>query len=433
MNLRIALSIGARYVVSPRDFLSSVASLSVMGLALSVAVLLVVQAVLSGFEYEFRERMLGTMPHVSVFGTHASIDESQLRFQTSQIEGIVAQGKIVSGNALIVVPPPIDDEPELGVGVEPRDEAASFGRAHPVYVAGITPQRNHFAPKLLDYVDENEVERLQPGAFEVLLGKALAENLGVAAGDFVTLMLPIDQVSLVGFLPRQKRVRVAGLIETKTSMDRASAYMHIEDSARFFRGRQAVVSYGITLDDPFRANSVHSLLARNLATDDLDVRNWSMGEGARFYGAIMSSRYLLLLVFSMLVAVAAFNLVSTVAVMVSERRRDIAVLRTLGSERPLITIAFLTAGLSIAIIGLSLGCVIGVCIGWLLEIGLPLFERLTGINLLSQYFVHSLSLKFEMSDFVTVLGIGLGLCLIAVAVPAIRATGLNPTEILRHD
>ncbi len=434
MNLRIALLVGVRYVLSPRDFLSSVASLSVLGLALSVAVLLVVQAVLSGFEYEFRERMLGTMPHVVVYGTNTSLDEAYIREHSSRIDGIVAQGKIVSGNALVVVPPPQAVKDSRGAGqLNQGDRVDSFGRAHPVRVEGITPDRYHFAPKLLDYAAASEVERLQSGAFEILLGEALAEKLGVGAGDYVTLMQPIDQISLVGFVPRQKRMRVAGLVETKTLMDRTSAYMHIEDAARFFRGRQAVVSYGITLDDPFRASSVNSFLDRNLARKELVVRNWSVGRGAGFYGAILSSRYLLLIVFSMLVAVASFNLVSTVAVMVSERRRDIAVLRTLGSERKLISIAFLTAGLSISIIGLILGCVVGVVIGWLLEIGLPWFERLTGTDLLSQYFIHSLRLKFQLSDFAVVLAIGFSLCLLAVAIPAIRATGLNPTEILRHD
>lgn len=434
MSLPIALIIGTRYVLSPRDFLSSVASLSVLGLALSIAVLLVVQAVLSGFEYEFRERMLGTMPHVVVYGTGASIDEKYIRDQSSHIEGIVAQGKIISGNALVVVPPrQAADESNGNDQLTQNDRVDSFGRAHPVVVEGITPDPDHFAPKLLNYVSASEVERLQSGAFEILLGKALGEKLGVGAGDYVTLMQPIDQISLVGFVPRQKRVRVAGLVETKTFMDRASAYMHIEDAARFFRGRQAVVSYGITLDDPFRARSVHSHLDRILARGDFVIRNWSIGPGAGFYGAILSSRYLLLLVFSMLVAVASFNLVSTIAVMVSERRRDIAVLRTLGSERKLISIAFLTAGLSISIIGLVLGCAIGVAIGWLLEIGLPWFEKLTGTNLLSQYFIHSLKLKFQLSDFMVVLAIGFSLCLLAVAIPAIRATALNPTEILRHD
>ena len=435
MKLSLAVLIGARYVVSPRDFLSSVASLAVLGLAFSIAILLVVQAVLSGFEYEFRERVLGIMPHVTVYSRdNKPIDEFHIRSHTSTIEGIVGESLGLNGTALLVAPPPPPTSRQNGFNdIDPNENALELGKTQPVILEGIQPSPNAYLAKLLEYVNPDELLSLQPGSFEVLLGVGLAETLGLTKGDFATLLVANDQVSLVGFIPRQKRVRIAGLVETETFMDSYTAYIHGDDAGRFLRGRQAQNTYRIRLEDPFGARKVAVSLQQRLGTTDFVVRDWGAGSGARFHGAIMSSRYLLLLVFSLLVAVAAFNLVSTVGVMVSERRRDIAVLRTLGSDRWLISLAFLTAGLSVSVIGLILGCTIGFAIGWLLEVGLPWIEGVVGIDLLSQYFIRSLSVKFAISDFANVLLIGFGLCVIAIVVPAVRAARQNPTEILRHD
>ncbi len=433
MKLPLALSVGVRYVLSPRDFLSSVASLAVLGLALSIAILLVVQAVLSGFEYELRNRVLGVMPHVSIHSLDGPFDAKAVDREVRQLDHINAGSPAIEGMAMLVSSRSEmrsdEDGGNLNDGSIGRTRS---GATEPVVLEGIVPETHHNASKLQDFVDPQQFARLQPGSFELLIGSVSASRLGVTKGDFLTILLPSSQVTLLGYLPRQKRARIAGVVETSTFLDRNRAYMHIDDAARLLRIREGATAYKLQVDDPFSAPQLAFDLTLSLDDPSMYSNSWAEQYGY-LYGAVMSSRYVLLVIFSLLVAVAAFNLVSTVVVMISERSRDVAVLRTLGGNRRLISSAFLVAGFSISCVGLVLGCVLGVVIGWILEIGFPWIESVLNTSLLSEYFVHSLNVRFAFSDFVTVLAIGLVLCLLAILVPSIRAAQLNPATVLRHD
>lgn len=435
MKLPLPLLIGVRYVLSPRDFLSSIASLAVAGLSLSIAILVVVQAVLTGFEYELRERVLGILPHITVETRKSFFVDAESIRDIAEIEGVMGISAVVEDVALLVVPSP---EPSMqsndGTVEEESSGSSSRSRGEPVLVQGIDPRQHGNASALLDFVEEDDLARFQPGSFEVLVGSVTAKRLGISRGDVVTLVVRKNQVSLAGYIPRQKRVRVLAVLETGSFMDRNRVYMHFADASRLYRTNGSATSYQIRIEDPYQAKHLAGVVRSKLLDRNQFVSYWSSEyQFGYLHQAIVASRFMLLLIFSLLVAVAAFNLISTVAMMVSERRRDVAVLRTLGGDRRVISLAFLTAGMSISLIGLVLGCVIGFAIGWILEIGFPWFQKLLDVNLLSEYFVHSLRVEFVLSDLLTVFVIGLILCFVAILSPTVRAASMNPAEVLRYD
>ncbi len=435
MKLPLPLLIGIRYVLSPRDFLSSIASLAVAGLSLSIAILVVVQAVLTGFEYELRERILGILPHITIETKKRFFADEEFLRDVSQIEGVIGVSSVVEDVALLVVPSrePFERSSNGSVGGV-NSGSRTRARGEPILVQGIDPHQHNNASALLDFVADDDLARLLPGSFGVLVGSVTAKRLGISRGDVVTLVVRKTQVSLAGYIPRQKTVRVLAVLETGSFMDRNRVYMHFADASRLYRTNGHATSYQVRIEDPYQAKHLAGVVRSRLLDRNQFVSYWSSEyQFGYLHQAIMASRFMLLLIFLLLVAVAAFNLISTVAMMVSERRRDVAVLRTLGGDRKVISLAFLTAGMAISLIGLFLGCVIGFAIGWVLEIGFPWFQKLLNVNLLSEYFVHSLRVEFVLSDLLTVFVIGLILCFVAILSPTVRAASMNPAEVLRYD
>ena len=419
MSLKLAVAIGWRYVRSSRDFLKSVALLAMLGLALSVAILLVVQAVVAGFEYELKNRVLGVMPHLEITsfrtnGVNLDVIESVHEHITTDFEWAVEV------ETLALVAP-----------------LAAAGKAfhqvvEPMRLRGIDPVPYSRVSTVFQYIENAETSHeLQAESFTIMLGRTLADRLGVDVGDSVVVWLTNPTLSLVGFLPRQKRFKVGGIVDTSTIFDSGSAYTHIDDARRLLRLNDTVSSIQLKLDDPFLAPHVANALNFNLEPS-LYVLTWYTRHGY-LYRSIQESKYILIFIFSLLVAVAAFNLVSTVVVFVRERVRDIAVYRTLGSTRTFIGVIFLTAAVLISVLGLVLGCIGGWLIGLLLEASLPIINSLLGTDLLAEYFVSTLTVHFQITDVITVCLLGLGLALLASLLPAYSATRTDPAEVLRYE
>lgn len=421
MSLKLAVAIGWRYVRSSRDFLKSVALLAMLGLALSVAILLVVQAVVAGFEYELKNRVLGVMPHLEITSFHTngvSLDviESVHEHITTDFEW----AEEVETLALVA--------PFVAAG------AASHHVVEPMRLSGIDPVQYSRVSTVFQYIENPETaHELQSGSFTILLGRTLADRLGVDVGDSVVVWLTNPTLSLVGFLPRQKRFKVGGVVSTTSSIfDSGSAYTHIDDARRLLRLNDTVSNIQIKLNDPFLAPTVASELNAKLKEPSLYALSWTNRHGY-LYHAIQESKYILIFIFSLLVAVAAFNLVSTVVVFVRERVRDIAVYRTLGSTRTFIGEIFLTTAILISVLGLVLGCIGGFLIGLLLEAALPMINSLLGTDLLAEYFVSTLTVHFQITDVIIVCLLGLGLALLASLLPAFSATRTDPAEVLRYE
>ena len=403
----LAVCIGLRYARSRRSFISFVSGLSLAGLALSVAILLFVQAVIAGFEREVRERVLGVVPHVTVAGRTPIADEGDVLAAIRRTAGVVAASGVVEGAALLAT-----SERTLGVAL-----------------VGVVPQSYRDVSGLFDFAGG---EPLEEGRFRLLIGAEAGRRLGVGVGDDLTVVLPQAVVTPFGALARQKRFEVAGMFATDSQLDSHAAYLHRADAARLFRLGAAVHGFHVRVADPLAASAVRERLVGAIGVRDYVVGTWRRTLGG-VYDAIGVTKGMLYLLLSMLVAVAAFNLVSSLVMIVNERRGDVAMLRTIGSRAGLVLGAFVVLGVSIAAVGVGLGIGAGLLLGAVAEAGFPWLERVLGTSLMGEYLVTRLPMRFVLADIGNVAATALALCLAATIFPAWRATRLQPAQVLAHE
>ena len=403
----LAVSIGLRYARSRRSFISFVSGLSLAGLALSVAILLFVQAVIAGFEGEVRERVLGVVPHVTVTGRVPVADENKPLSAIRGAPGVVAASGVVEGAGLLAT-----SEKTLGVAL-----------------VGIVPQSYGEVSGLFAFANG---EPLEEGRFRILLGAEAGRRLGVGVGDDVTVVLPQAVVTPFGAFARQKRFAVAGVFATDSQLDRHAAYVHRADAARLFRLGAAVHGFHVRVADPLAANAVRERIAGAVGIRDYVLGTWRRTLGG-VYDAIGVTKSMLYLLLSMLVAVAAFNLVSSLVMIVNERRGDVAMLRTIGSRAGLVLGAFVVLGVSIAALGIGLGIGAGLLLGVAAEAGFPWLERLLGTSLMGEYLVTRLPMRFAAADIGQVAATAFALSLAATIFPAWRAAQLAPARVLAHE
>ena len=404
----LAVAIGLRYAGSRRSFISFVGALALCGLALSVAVLVFVQAVTAGFEAELRQRILAVVPHVVIAG-RAPLSPAARTQSQKAIEGVAG---VLAASAVVE-----------GAGLLAADEAVAS-----VQLIGIEPADYARASRLDDFAEA----AVTAGSFGLLLGTQAARRLGVAPGDDVTVVLPAVATTLVGAFPRQKRFRILGFVDTGSQLDRHAAYLHRADAARLFRLGDAVHGFHVAVAAPLTAERVRRDALAALGAADFFGRTWLRSLGG-IHEAIGATRNMLFVLLSLLVAVAAFNLVSSLVMIVGERRGDVAMLRTLGAAGRLPIAAFVVHGLAIAVVGVGLGIGGGMALGLAAEAGFPWLERLLDTPLMGEYLVSSLPIAFALEDIALIAATALGLCLLATALPAWRAARLQPAEVLRHE
>ena len=404
----LALNIGLRYARSRRNFVSFVNTLALGGLALSVATLLFVQAVVAGFERELAQRVLGVVAHLTVVGHAPVADPAAAAGVLAGLPGVDAVSAVTDGVGLLT-----SGNGVVGVGL-----------------TGIEPAEYAAVSRLFDFT--TGARTLTAGAFQVLIGKRAAERLGVDVGDSVTAVLPDAVVTPLGVFPRQKRLRVAGRIDTGSQLDQHSAYMHRADAAKLFRLGDAVHGFHVRLAAPLEAGPAHVAAQRALGARGYRVHSWPQALGD-LSGAIGATRNILFLLLSLLVLVAAFNLVSSLVMIVAERRGDVAMLRTIGAGSSLVLGAFVVLGAVIAVVGVGLGVAGGIALGTLAEWGFPWLERLLATPLMGEYFVDALPVRFTGRDIVQVVATAFALCLLATLAPAWRAARLRPADVLQHE
>lgn len=404
----LAVAIGLRYAGSGRSFIAFVGTLALCGLALSVAVLVFVQAVTAGFEEELRQRILAVVPHVVIAGraplSPAASAEAQRTIEG--VDGVVAASAVVEGPALL----------------------AAGGAVTSVQLIGIAPADYARASRLDDFADAT----VEAGSFGLLLGAQAARHLGLEVGDEATVVLPAVATTLIGAFPRQKRFRILGLVDTGSQLDRHAAYLHRADAARLFRLGTAVHGFHVAVAAPLAAERVRRDALAVLGVERFAGRTWLRTLGG-IHEAIGATRTMLFVLLSLLVAVAAFNLVSSLVMIVGERRGDVAMLRTLGSPAQLPIAAFVVHGLAIAVVGVASGIGVGMGLGLLAEAGFPWLERVLDTPLMGEYLVSTLPIAFAWKDIALIAATSLGLCLLATALPAWRAARLQPAEVLRHE
>jgi lipoprotein-releasing system permease protein len=408
--------IGTRYLRSThrRGFISFVALMSVCGLMLGVATLIVVLSVMNGFERELRSRILAVTSHATLTGLSGSLTNWQsLEQQLRRQPGVEAAVPYIESQAMF----------------------AHGARMVGASVRGVLPEEERTATGLAQRVVAGSLADLTPGGYRVILGSALAHELGVGVGDTVVLIAPAGTATPTGVVPRMRRFRVAGLFHSGMyEFDRGLALVQLEDAARLFHSGAAVTGLRLAFTDPLRAPTLVRRLALTLGGPGFYVSDWTE-DHANFFRSIEITKSMLFTILLMLVAVAAFNIVATLVMIVKEKRTDIAILRTLGAGPRNVLLTFALQGLLIGLAGTLAGATLGTLLADNLETLVGLLERLLHTQFLDArvYYMSDLPAYVELGDVLRVCGIALGLCVLATLWPAWRAARTAPAEGLRHE
>ncbi|MDN3920686.1 lipoprotein-releasing ABC transporter permease subunit [Roseateles violae] len=422
MNWPYELQIGWRYTRAGRGgrrnrFISFISGVSVLGIALGVAALIIVLSVMNGFQKEVRDRMLSVVAHIELlsYQGQALADWRQTVAQAKanpEVGGeIVGAAPFVAAQALIAR----GDEMRGAVirGVSPAEEAT------------VTP----LAAQLKDGV----LAELQPGGWGIVLGAELARSLGVSRGDKITLVAPGGQVTPAGVVPRLKTFTLLGVFNAgHYEYDSGMALIHVDDAARLFR-TEGPTGVQLRLKDVHEARQVASRLARTLPPELL-VRDWTR-TNANWFDAVQVEKRLMSIILTLIVAVAAFNLVSTLVMTVTDKQADIAILRTLGASPRSIMGIFIVQGAASGVIGTLAGVAGGLLIAFNLDVIVPAIEHALNVSFLpgSIYLINHMPSDPQSGDIVPIALTSLLLAFVATIYPSWRASRVQPAEALRYE
>ncbi len=412
-SLGYASFVGLRYSFSRKRnrFTAVIAAVSMLGMVLGVASLIVVLSVMNGFAAELRGRILSLVPHGYV-EQRASIDDWRaLAAQLEQREDIVA------------VSPYLTDKVILGSARSVRGAV----------LTAIDPQREARVSEVAARMRAGSLDGLAGPGFNVVLGASLAGMLGVGPGDQVEVTLPRLTVTPLGVFPRSKRLTVSGVFEVGAQPDSYQAYVSLATGQRLLAAGERVHGLQVRTPDLHAAPGIMASLAAELGAG-YQVKDWSRTQGSLFRAVKMEKVMVSLLLLSV-VAVAAFNIVSTLVMSVTEKRRDIAVLRTLGARPRGIIAIFVAHGLALAAVGIVAGALIGVTLALNIADLTAALERLFGVKLFDPavYFISELPAQLQWADVAMVAGASLLLSLLATLYPAWRAARIAPAEVLRYE
>ncbi|MEN9902774.1 MAG: hypothetical protein RL651_1438 [Pseudomonadota bacterium] len=431
VKIPFQLLIGLRYVRSRRQigqdnrFISFISSLSMVGIALGVAALIVVLSVMNGFQKELRSRILGVTSHIEVVGMDGALmDWRQVAAQARQVPQVLAAAPYVQGQVMI-----------NGLNREAGEGPVMPGSGvRGAIVRGIDPQLEDTVADFSSHMKHGSLDALQPGSFKIVLGSDLARALGVVVGDRVTVIAPEGVVTPAGVIPRIKSFEVGGVFDFGMfEYDSGLALIDLKDAQVLFRLGQSVTGVRLKVDDPFKAPQIARSIAPVL-DEPAYLIDWSR-KHANFFRAVQIEKRMMFLILFLIVAVAAFNIVSTLVMAVTDKRGDIAILRTLGASRGSIAMIFMVQGALIGLIGLGLGVAGGVALALNIDTVVPAIERLFGIHFLSRevYFISDLPSDLQWDDVITISTTAFVLTLLATLYPSLRAARVQPAEALRHE
>jgi lipoprotein-releasing system permease protein len=417
LSLPYEFRIGLRYTRAGRRarrrnaFISFISAISMAGIALGVAALIVVLSVMNGFTKEVRDRMLSVLSHIEISGYgDALADWRRVEAQARQNPEVVAAAPFVNAQAMFVREDTVRGA--LVRGIDPGAEP------------GVSDIARLAVGRITDLV---------PGEFNVVLGGELARALAVVPGDRITLIAPQGNVTPAGVVPRLRQFRVVGLFESgHFEYDSALALIHIGDAEKLFRV-DGPTGVRLKLKDMQRAPLVAQQLAQTLEPGLL-VRDWSR-QNRTWFAAVQTEKRMMWIILTLIVAVAAFNLVSTLVMTVTEKQSDIAILRTLGARPASVMAIFIVQGAMIGVIGTFLGVGGGLLLANNLDVIVPAIERVMGVQFLPKdiYFISSLPSDPRSGDIVPITVISLVLSLVATLYPSWRASRTRPAEALRYD
>jgi lipoprotein-releasing system permease protein len=413
--VRYELLVGLRYTRAKRrnHFISFISATSMAGIALGVAALIVVLSVMNGFQKELRTRILGVASHVQISGAD------------NQLANWRGVAKIAAQEPRVVASAPfVNAQGMLTAGQAVRGSV----------VRGILPEMEEKVAEIGLHMRAGSLEALKAGEFNIVLGSELARALGVLNGDKVALIAPQGLVTPAGVIPRLKQFTVAGIFEIGMfEYDSGLALVHLEDAQKLYQMGDAVSGLRLRLDDLFAARGV----ARELMTKldrDLYATDWTRSH-ANFFRAVEIEKRVMFVILLLIVAVAAFNIVSTLVMLVTDKQADIAILRTIGASPGSIVQIFMVQGALIGVIGTFAGLVAGVLLAFNVDTAVPFIENLLGFKFLAKdiYYISDLPSDVQFGDVATIGIVSLVLSFIATLYPSWRASKVNPAEALRYE
>lgn len=414
----LTLWVGLRYTRAGnhKHFVSFIALASMLGIAIGVLVLVVVLSVMNGFEQVMRERMMGMLAHVTV---------SEQDLAVADWQGV--QRQLQDFPYVQAVSPFIEKPAMLNQG----DEARA------VLLQGILPEQERQVSQVFRHVVKGDMGQLQAGSFHIALGATLAKELQVDVGDSVTLVSPNELALELGELPALQRFKVVAIFRVDMQQfDTTSAYVHLQDAAQTFGMGNEVTGLRLVLGDMYRAPSVAQQMMQRLGPDwpEMWVNDWTRINQNQFK-AIQAQKSVMFIILLLITAVAAFNLVSTLVMVVTEKEGDIAILRTLGLSPGRVMQIFMVQGTLVGVLGTALGVVLGVLLASNLDVIVPWLERLLGMHFINAdvYFISELEARVNPADVLVIALSALLMSMVATLYPAWRAAKVQPAEALRYE
>lgn len=418
MQIPYELALGWRYTRAGRatrrnGFISFISGVSMLGIALGVAALIIVLSVMNGFQKDVRDRMLSVVSHIEIFAPNgaALVDANKTMAEARLNPQVIGAAPFISTQALLA-----------------RGEDMKG-----TLVRGIDPAHEDEVTDLAVALKDTVLAKLVPGEFGVVLGSELARSMGVREGDLVTLIAPGGQVTPAGVVPRLKQVTVVGTFDSgHFEYDSALLMMHMDDAARIFR-LEGPTGVRLRLKDLHQAPAVTQQLAQTLS-GDLLIRDWTQ-QNKTWFAAVQLEKRMMFIILTLIVAVAAFNLVSTLVMTVTDKRADIAILRTLGASPKSIMGIFVVQGAMVGVIGTLAGLLLGLGIAYNIDVIVPALERLFRASFLPKdiYLISSMPSDPQSSDIMPIAIISLVLSFLATLYPSWRASRVNPAEALRYE
>ncbi len=415
------LLLGLRYTRAKRKnhFISFISLTSMLGIALGVAALIVVLSVMNGFQKELRTRILGVASHLEISGRNNQLSDWQqvLDFSMKQPQ-VLAAAPYIMAQGMLSYDQGVQGAIVRGVLPATEDAVAELGR-------------NMKVGRLTD---------LRAGEFGIILGADLAYNLGAQVGDKVLLMAPQGQFTPAGMVPRLKQFTLIGLFQVGMyEYDAGLALVHLEDAAKLYRMGDSVSGVRLKLADLFNAPAIGATMAKRLNAmsetgEHYYVSDWTL-QHANFFKAVQMEKRVMFIILTLIVAVAAFNIVSTLVMAVTDKRADIAIMRTLGASPLSILCIFIIQGALIGLVGTLLGAVFGVLIALNISSIIPFIENLFQVQFLAKevYAISELPSDLIWADVLVIVGMSFVLSLVATLYPSWRASKINPAEALRYE